>query len=106
MSGGKKADAAFGQAHVGLGGNHDMIAPHRNLTTTAQGVTVACAHHRLLKLPQRAGGLLKEADALIDFVPIFILNLSEQHQDVSAGGKMWTLIADDQADEVLADLLQ
>src|SRR6266704_1290942 len=101
MGGGKDADAAFRQAHISLGGNHDMIAAHRNFTTTAQGVAVTRAYHWLLKLAQRAGGLLKDPDALIDFVPIFILDLRQQHQDVGAGGKMWTLIPDDQADEVL-----
>src|SRR5437879_2038316 len=83
-----------------------MIAAQDYLATAAECIAVASRHHRFLELAQSAGGLLKSADRQVNFVPILILDLGGEEQEISSGRKMLALVANDQAREVLADDFQ
>jgi hypothetical protein len=81
---GNQSYADLRQAHVSLCRGNDVIRTHGDFAAAAQRVTMTGGDHRLFKLAQRRRGLLENVNALIDLVPLLILDLRGHEQQIRA----------------------
>ena len=83
-----------------------QVAGEREREPPAAGLAVQRGDHGLLELADGARGFLENADHQVNLVPILILNLGGEQQEICAGGKMLALVANDEAGKIPANFLQ
>src|SRR5262245_55264218 len=103
-SAGDQSDADFDQADVGFGGADGAVAVQNHFAAAAERQVVRRDDHRLRRIAQAHGRVLKLLNGHRQLVPLALLRRKQDHHNVRAGRKILALVADDQPGEILLDL--
>ncbi len=98
---GQDAHTHFGQAHVGLSGSDDAVGGHGHFGAAAQRHAEGRRHHRLAATGEHLAHIpAAKILSFIQRIPIALLGIDGDKEDIGSSRKMFALIADHQTREL------
>src|SRR6185369_17809304 len=102
---GDKPDTNLDLSHVGFCSGARFVAMHRYLAAAAERQSVGGRYDWLCRIPQPHYCSLKSRHHEVDVVPFFFLSRKQEHHDICTRGKITALISDNEALEIILDLV-